>query len=129
LLAAPEYTHATSADQDQLSHPCHLIWSTPFLIQLELILKFSLKMMNGIVQIERWTSTFKIFSKVGVNTNLQTKKLTYNFNSIFYQYFKLWTFCKNWISYIFHFMSSGNIIDNNKSLNLALALWTMAGVN
>jgi hypothetical protein len=56
-------THSTSADQDQ---PAHLnlavwLWSALFAMQLVSILNFSLNMMNGFVQIERWMSTVKTF--------------------------------------------------------------------
>jgi hypothetical protein len=61
-------TYATTADQDQLSHPCCLIMvCTINSIQSEHIYKISLKMMNGLVHIERWTSLFKIFSVESVN--------------------------------------------------------------
>jgi hypothetical protein len=46
-----EYTHATSADQDQWAQPFALL-----AIQSANILKFFRKMTNCLVQIERWTS-------------------------------------------------------------------------
>jgi hypothetical protein len=46
-------------------------WSALFAIQSVHILKFSLKMLNGFVQNEKWASPFKIFSVDGASQHHQ----------------------------------------------------------
>jgi hypothetical protein len=70
LLARTDSIHATSADQDQPAHPCRPNMTrtvcNSFRTYFEKKKKISIKLMNGLAKIEKWTSPLLIFSGVSL---------------------------------------------------------------
>jgi hypothetical protein len=89
-----EFTHATSADQDQLALFCHLIMASTVCFSVSIFLWiFPLQMMNGLLQIKRlkviyWMSRKSLYwfyhDKIHIHvTNYKSKVKSDEFVSLF----------------------------------------------